>query len=122
MRLFALVLALWATLCGAVAAAEPLADAQRALKGGDRAAALAIVGRIRDQRGERALAEKAYRKLVELYNDDKIKEDDAEGLWAVALAAQGLGAYRDANDAFARAVKADPQNVAIELDWVELFL
>jgi tetratricopeptide (TPR) repeat protein len=137
MRLFALALALWATLCGAVAAAEPLADVQRALKGGDRAAALAIVeplarrdrpyalallGRIRDQRGERALAEKAYRKLVQLYNDDKIKEDDAEGLWAVALAAQGLGAYRDANDAFARAVKADPQNVAIELDWVELFL
>jgi predicted Zn-dependent protease len=123
-------------MCAATPAPS-LENAERALAVGDRAAAMAIVqplakrdnpraiallGRLHDLKGERAEAEKAYRRLIDLYNEDKIRDDDGPGMWAVAEAARGLGAYRDANDAFARAVKAAPDNLDIELAWVDLFL
>src|SRR4051794_9882204 len=99
----------------ALALLEPLA--QR-----DRPRALALLGQLHALRGERPKAERAFRRLIALYNDDKISDDDGQGLWAVAEAAHGLGSFRDANDAFARAVKASPDDFAIELAWVDLFL
>jgi hypothetical protein len=131
-----LAVALCLLMCAATPAPS-LEGAERALAVGDRAAAMAIVeplakkdnpraiallGRMHDLKGERDKAQQAYRRLIDLYNTDKIRDDDGPGMWAVAEAARGLGAYRDANDAFARATKASPQNLAIELAWVDLFL
>src|SRR5689334_5741329 len=122
-----LAVALCMLMCAA-APAPSLDNAERALSLGDRAAAMAIVeplakkdnpraiallGRMHDLKGERPQAEAAYRRLIDLYNSDKIRDDDGVGMWAVAQAAHGLGAYRDANDAFARATKASPKNFNI---------
>jgi tetratricopeptide (TPR) repeat protein len=99
-------------------------DHQRALTlaRGKSPRALAVRGRVLSSQGRREEAEKALYAVIDLYNDGKIKPRDGNGLWAVAEAAFLLGAFRDANDAFAKAVKAAPQNVEIELAWSELFL
>ncbi|MFT3927865.1 MAG: hypothetical protein QM778_35385 [Myxococcales bacterium] len=84
--------------------------------------ALALDGQMLALRGEREQAAARFHRIIDLYNAGNIQDDDAEGMWAVAEAAHGLGSYRDANQAFASAVHAAPQNVGIELAWVELFL
>lgn len=101
------------------------ADARRALEPlvkRQRPRALVLAGKLNAQRGERAAAERLFYKVIHLYNNGAIQADDGEGLWAVAEAAWGLGAFRDANEAFARAVGASPDNVDIELAWARLFL
>ncbi len=117
--------------------AQRLATATRALARGDyteakralepllqkrHPRALALSGQLATLRGEREAASKTFRRLIDMYNDGTIRDDDAQGMWAVAEAARGLGAVRDANQAFATATRAAPTNVDIELAWVELFL
>lgn len=84
--------------------------------------ALALLGRIHTLRGERALAKQRYESVVALYNRGAIGERDGEGLWALATATAALGAYRDANETFARAVQAAPERLDIELDWADLLI
>ncbi|MDB4974542.1 MAG: hypothetical protein JWN48_2883 [Myxococcaceae bacterium] len=86
------------------------------------ARALALAGRVHLLRGERELAKQRFDEIIQLYNRDAIKESDADGLWAVAEATESLGAYRDANETFARAVQAGPKQLAIELSWADLFM
>lgn len=121
----------------AASRADAASDAERAFARGDHERALSITGapsarkdpralavraRVLDARGRREEAERAAYAVIDLYNDGKIKPRDANGLWAVAEAAFLLGAFRDANDAFGKAVAAAPGNVDIELAWSELFL
>ncbi len=72
--------------------------------------------------GREAQAREQWMAIIDAYNEDAIKNDDAVGLWQVAVAAHALGAYRDANDAFAMATKADPALPGVQVDWAELFL
>src|SRR5690606_19899338 len=117
------------------AQADALSDAEHALSRGDHAAAkraleplvkrrtpraLVLAAQLHAQRGQREAAERLFYRVIQLYNNGSIQEEDGEGLWAVAEAAWGLGAIRDANDAFARAVRASPENVEIELAWARL--
>ena len=84
--------------------------------------ALVLAGRIHKLRGERELAKQRFDEVVALYNRDAISERDGEGLWAVAEASASLGAYRDANETYARAVAAAPERLEIELAWSDLFM
>jgi len=122
---------------GPVSGAQRLVTVEQALARGDYALAqkilaplvrsklpraLALQGQLLMSRGERAQAAELFHRVIDLYNAGSIEDDDAEGMWAVAEAAHGLGAFRDANQAFVSAVRAAPKNVDIELAWVELFL
>ncbi len=95
---------------------------KRATRGAGQFRALALLGTSHALRGERAEAERAFDALVAAFNDGKVRDDDGEGLAAVARAAQALGAYRDANQTFASATRVAPKNPEIELAWAELFL
>lgn len=72
----------------------------------------------RSGRPSRAALE--WRDLIRLYN--RGQAPDAESLRYVALAAQRLGAWTDANRTFREALAADPQSVEIRRDWAALFL
>lgn len=135
--LLRLILALLVVLPTLRARADALSDAERALAHGryeaaekalaplvrkQRPRALALQGHIHALRGERERAERSFRALVALYNRDAIDQSDGLALWAVAEATAALGAYRDANATFARAVAARPELAAIELAWSELFM
>ncbi len=84
--------------------------------------ALSLLGTSHALRGETTLAKRAFDALIAAFNADQVHADDGEALAAVAVAARGLLAYRDANRAFAEAARASPNDVEIELAWAELFL
>jgi tetratricopeptide (TPR) repeat protein len=84
--------------------------------------ALTLAGRIHALQGERVAARQRFEEVVALYNRGAIKDTDGDGLWALAEALASLGAYPDANEIFARAVQASPDNLAIELAWADLFM
>ncbi|MDB4985894.1 MAG: hypothetical protein JWN04_1072 [Myxococcaceae bacterium] len=133
----ALLLVCWPGLAAAQARPDAVDAAERAIAHGRYEAALlslapllkrhkpralVLAGRIHRLRGERALAKRRFDEVIQLYNRDAIKENDGDGLWAVAEATESLGAYRDANESFARAVAASPQRLEIELAWADLFI
>jgi tetratricopeptide (TPR) repeat protein len=66
------------------------------------------------------------RVLLERFYDDwdrgAIDRKDASALVQVALAAQALGRFQDANDTFRDAVRADPKLVEAHVGWGNLFL
>lgn len=130
---------LLATLCGLprLARADSLGSAQNALAHGSyelalkllapgvkkqQPRALALTGRVHRLRGERDAARRSFESVIALYNRGAIDEHDGKALWAVAEATEALGAFRDANETFARAVEAAPDELDIQLDWSELFL
>ncbi|MEY4512941.1 MAG: hypothetical protein RLZZ450_5063 [Pseudomonadota bacterium] len=130
---------LLATVCGLprLGRADSLAAAQNAIAHGSYDVALklltpgvkkqlpralSLTGRIHRLRGERAAAKRSFESVIALYNRDAIGAQDGTGLWAVAEATEALGAFRDANETFARAVEAAPDELDIQLDWAELFL
>ncbi len=134
--LLVLALVSFGALAPLAARADAIRDAERAIAHGrydaaltalnplvkrERPRALALSGQIHQLRGERAEADAAFRALVALYNRGAIQPTDGEGLWALAEATRALGAYRDANSTFARAVEASPERVEIELAWADLF-
>ncbi|MFW6051491.1 MAG: tetratricopeptide repeat protein [Myxococcota bacterium] len=81
-----------------------------------------LLGRLLQTRGEVSEARRWYYRLIDAYNDDTIDLDDGENLAHVALAAWGLHAYHDANDAFQQATRAAPDRVETQLEWAKLFL
>lgn len=95
---------------------------KRATREPDQFRALALLGTSHDLRGERAEAERVFDLLIEAFNAGKVHSDNGQGMAAVARAAHALGAYRDANQAYAEAVRASPDDVEIELAWAALFL
>jgi tetratricopeptide (TPR) repeat protein len=134
---FAVALCLILLALPAASRADAASDAERAFARGDHARALsltatplarknpralAVRARVLSAQGQREPAEQAAYAVIDLYNAGKIRPRDAHGLWAVAEAAFLLGAFKDANDAFGKAVAAAPQNLEIELAWSELFL
>ncbi len=73
--------------------------------------------------GKRREAEEPLMKVVEAYNSDAIRSDDAEGLSLVGRAAYVMRAYRDANNAFNQAERAGADKRVETLLWrAELFL
>jgi tetratricopeptide (TPR) repeat protein len=73
--------------------------------------------------GKRREARAPLMTLVQDYNDDAIKESDAEGLTLVGRAAHLLRSPRDANDAYNAAEKAGGnKRVETLLDRADLFL
>jgi predicted Zn-dependent protease len=84
--------------------------------------ALAALADIHALRGERSEAERHYHKLIDAFNDGRVSADNGRGMAAVAAAARALGAIKDANQSFAEATRAAPNDVEIERAWAELFL
>ena len=84
--------------------------------------ALWLSGHIHDLEGQREAATARFSAVVALYNQGAIQDRDGDGLWAVAEAAAALGAYRDANETFAKAVAARPERLEIELAWADLLI
>lgn len=84
--------------------------------------ALAELADLQALRGERAEAERNYHKLIDAFNEGRVAADNGPGMAAVAAAARALGAIKDANQSFAEATRAAPDDVEIERAWAELFL
>jgi len=74
------------------------------------------------ERGMRDAAEPLLMTLIEDYNEDRIAENDAEGLALVGRAAHLLRSPRDANDAFNAAESAGGKHLELLLWRAELFL
>jgi tetratricopeptide (TPR) repeat protein len=73
--------------------------------------------------GKRRDAEEPLMALVQAYNNDEIKDTDAEGLAMVGRAAHLLRAYGDANDAFNQAERVGAKKRVDALLWrADLFL
>lgn len=117
--------------------ADPIADAEQAIARGrydaaisalsplvarDDPRALALTGRVHRLRGELEPMRSRFRQVIALSNRGAIGPTQGEALWAVAEAAEGLGAFRDANLSYARAVEASPTRADIELAWSALFI
>lgn len=81
-----------------------------------------MLGRLLAQRGQRSKAEQMFYRLIRAYNDETIDMDDGEGLAYVAMAARGLRAYKDANDAFRQSTRADEDRVETQLEWARMFM
>ncbi|MCB9592237.1 MAG: tetratricopeptide repeat protein [Sandaracinaceae bacterium] len=103
-----------------------LDDAERALSsvGNEPSAhrARLLLGRLLIRRGRAADARRPLMALIQAYNDESIRPQDAEGLGYVAVAAHLLNSPHDANDAFQESTRADPRRVETQLDWAELFM
>lgn len=84
--------------------------------------ALALTGRVHRLRGERAPMEARFRQLIALSNQGAISPGDSDGAWALAEAQAGLGATRDANVSFARALEAHPERADIAVAWAALLI
>ncbi|MEB2311203.1 MAG: tetratricopeptide repeat protein [Sorangiineae bacterium] len=118
-----------AWLAGAALARQgKLVEAERALRRVEQVPearrARLLLGEVLIEQGQRAAAEAPLMTLIEDYNDDRIGEDDAEGLTMVGRAAALLRAPQDANDAFDKAERAagDASRVDLLLYRAELFL
>lgn len=72
--------------------------------------------------GKSAEARDPLMTLIRDYNDDAIKDTDAEGMALVGRAAHLLRSARDANDAYNKAERAGPHRVETLLWRGELFL
>jgi len=82
-----------------------------------------LLGELLIRSGKRTEAETPLMALVYAYNNDEIKETDAEGLAMVGRAAHLLRAYRDANDAYNQAERVGAKKRVDALLWrADLFL
>jgi tetratricopeptide (TPR) repeat protein len=81
-----------------------------------------LLGEILLEQGRRGDAEAPLMTLVEDYNADRIRKDDAKSLALVGRAAYLLRSPRDANDAFNEAERARKGDVQTLLYRAELFL
>jgi tetratricopeptide (TPR) repeat protein len=82
-----------------------------------------LLGRLLQERGRSADAERHLMAVIDAYNDDALPPgDSAASLAYVAMAARALGSMHDANDAFRDAALADRTRVETQLEWAQLFL
>jgi tetratricopeptide (TPR) repeat protein len=81
-----------------------------------------LLGEILIESGRRKEARAPLMTLVEDYNEDRIRDDDAAGMAMVGRAAHLLRSPRDANDAFNAAERAGPPSRELLLWRAELFL
>lgn len=94
----------------------PLAEDRGALR------AHVMLGRLHQRRGRSVEAERAYMKLIDAFNDDRVTDADPVGLTLVGMAAWGLGSPHDANDAFQKASRDGREHVELQLEWARLFM
>lgn len=80
-----------------------------------------VLGHLHSRRGRRVEARNAYMMLIGAYNDERIS-DQADGLAYVGMAAWGLGAARDANDAFGESLRAEAGRIETLIAWARVFL
>jgi tetratricopeptide (TPR) repeat protein len=99
-----------------------IAVLQKSARNPTHLSALAKLADLHALRGERAEAERNYHKLIDAFNDGRVAAENGRGMAAVAAAARALGAIKDANQSFAEATRAAPDDVEIEHAWAELFL
>lgn len=101
--------------------AEAEASLQRALSSpGVRPRARLDLGLMYEETGRKADAQRLFEDLVQLYRTGGVR--DGDGVAAVAVAAQHLGMFYDANDLFAEATRLDPRHVEAYVAWGYLFL
>jgi len=111
----------------ALAAVGKIAEAIAAAKeveGEDTAhRARLVLGELLIRSGKRADASVVLRKITTAYNDDEIKDTDAEGLTIVAHATQLLRAARQANETYNKAERVGAKKMVEPLLWrADLFL
>jgi tetratricopeptide (TPR) repeat protein len=82
-----------------------------------------VLGELLIRTGKRGDAAVVLKKVTQSYNDDEIKDTDAEGLTVVARAAQLLRAPRQSNDLYNKAERVGAKKMVEPLLWrTELFL
>jgi tetratricopeptide (TPR) repeat protein len=82
-----------------------------------------VLGELLIRAGKRGEASIPLHEIAQAYNDDRISEQDAEGLSIVGRAAHLLRAASDANDAYNEAEKAGAKKRVETLLWrADLFL
>jgi len=82
-----------------------------------------VLGELLIRSGKRGDASTVLRKITDAYNNDEIKDTDAEGLTIVARAAQLLRAPRQANETYNKAERVGAKKMVEPLLWrTELFL
>ena len=81
-----------------------------------------LLGRLLSDQGEQNQAQRHFRVLVDAYNSGLVASDQGETLAYVAMAARALGAFHDANEAFAESIAARPGHVRTLLEWTDLFI
>ncbi|MSP25535.1 MAG: hypothetical protein EXR75_10295 [Myxococcales bacterium] len=102
---------------------EALAELEALADDADAHRAHVLHGELLLEGGHRREAEAPLMKVIDAYNADAIKLDDAEGLSFVGRAAYLLRAHRNANEAFNQAERAGGNKRIETLLWrAELFL
>ncbi|RLB55185.1 MAG: hypothetical protein DRI90_19650, partial [Deltaproteobacteria bacterium] len=82
-----------------------------------------LLGELLIRSGKRRDADEPLMTLVRAYNNDEIKDTDAEGLAMVGRAAHLMRAYGDANDAYNQAERVGAKKRVDALLWrADLFL
>ncbi|MBL8612239.1 MAG: tetratricopeptide repeat protein [Myxococcales bacterium] len=107
---------------GKVQDAIKLLEGVKTATGRDGRAARLLLGELRIESGKRADAEEPLMKNVEEYNDNKIADNDAEGLAVIARTVHLLRSHREANKTFNKAELADKKRVQTLLWRSELYL
>jgi len=99
-----------------------LLEGVKAATGKDGRAARLLLGELRIETGKRQDAEEPLMKNVEEYNDNKIADNDAEGLATIARTVHLLRSHREANKTFNKAEQVDKKRVQTLLWRAELYL
>jgi cellulose synthase operon protein C len=99
----------------AIAALEPIVGSQTAT-----VCSLVQFGTLLALRGGRAAAEGYFQQAISDY--DRGLVFDAQEVACVAEASRQLGRFQDANSLFREALRIDPENLAIQVSWGDLFL
>ncbi len=84
-----------------------------------------LLGKLYGLTGERDLAKKIWNGFYDDFESGTLDKKSAKQLTYVALAAQGLRSWKDANETFRDAVDADPKGkdgARANIRWAELFL
>ncbi len=102
--------------------AEAIAAAKTVEHADDARRARLVLGELLLQTGHSADARAPLMTIIQDYNDDRIRSNDAEGLALVGRAAHLLRSARDANDAYNESEKTGKKSVETLLWRADLFL
>jgi tetratricopeptide (TPR) repeat protein len=86
----------------------------------DRAARTAL-GTLRRARGDLAGAQTLFGQTIAEFDARKLNLDDADDLYALAVAARYSSQYQLANDSYREVAKLQPARTDAALEWAELF-
>ena len=76
--------------------------------------------------GQKAKADKLYRKMVAFEQEENVKEEDSEGLFLVAEAGRALGQFQYANETYRDSLRAAAKSSILSKEaniaWGQMFL